>query len=63
MNKKSLYRIQICAKEKQNRLTMQVGYGMIFVLGGLRVAHVSLSAAPERVQKITPWRSEEMNAV
>ena len=37
-HKRSLYKIQIYAREKQNRLTLQAEYGMILVLGGLSAA-------------------------
>ena len=36
--KRSLYKIQIYTREKQNRLTLQAEYGMILVLGGLSAA-------------------------
>ena len=38
INKRSLLKIQICAQEKQNRLTLQAEYGIIIVLGGLLAA-------------------------
>ena len=38
INKRSLYKIQICTREKQNRLTIRAEYGMILVLGGLLAA-------------------------
>ena len=37
-HKRSLYKIQIYTREKQNRLTLQAEYGMILVLGGLLAA-------------------------
>ena len=37
-HKRSLYKIQIYTREKQNRLTLQAEYGMILVLGGLSAA-------------------------
>ena len=42
VNKRSLCNIQICAREKQNRLTRQEEYGMMFVLGGLLAARFLL---------------------
>ena len=37
-HKRSLYKIQIYTREKQNRLTLHAEYGMILVLGGLSAA-------------------------
>ena len=50
-----LCRIQIYTTEKQNRLTEQAEYGMIFVLGGLLAACFLCSRHRTRaIKKRTP---------
>ena len=51
-HKRSLYKIQIYTREKQNRLTLQAEYDMILVLGGLLAA---LFAALFAANKKSPF--------